>query len=84
MKLLDNMCFSPRKTHWLYFLIIFLASCNGQNRTNHPESNPNQKEGEFSQLPVFPTINTQLLSNMMAIHLRTLSDNFFGNAMDSL
>lgn len=68
-----------KQIHWLFLLLIFLASCKGQNRTDQPENNNDQIEGESSSIPIVTKILPLPLNNTPSSITRTIIQDKKGN-----
>ncbi|GJM33637.1 MAG: hypothetical protein DHS20C18_26380 [Saprospiraceae bacterium] len=60
-------------------MLLFLASCEAQNRTDQPENNKNQIEGEFSSIPIVTKIDTLSANNVPSSITRTIIQDKKGN-----
>ncbi len=61
-----------RQIHWLIFMIIFLASCKGQNRTNQSENNKGQIGNEITNEPIVTKVDTLPLNHVPTGITRTI------------
>ena len=68
-----------KQIHYLFIMIIFLASCNAQNRTDQPENNKNQIEGESGSIPRVEKIDTLSVNNAPGGITRTIIQDKKGN-----
>ena len=68
-----------KQIHWLFLMLIFLASCKGQNGTDQPENNKDQIGGEFKSIPIDAKIDTRPINNVPNSITRTIIQDKTGN-----
>lgn len=68
-----------RQIHWLFFMLIFLASCNVQSCTDQPENNKNQIGSELSSIPIVIKKDTLPINNAPSGITRTIIQDKRGN-----
>jgi ligand-binding sensor domain-containing protein len=68
-----------RQIHWLFIMLIFLASCKGQNHTDQSENNKNQIGSEFSSILNVVKSDTLFVNNAPNSITRSIIQDKAGN-----